>query len=176
MLDRDPPSLLHGERLLIGAIRRLARQSGCSGALAHFEDACGWAGPEACRMLEVFLQQLALHGRRSLTISPPGVAALTADERAVLDVFGCAQAEAYEAMDARLETLLGDLPPAPLGAAACMVAQTLAANGCVVEASNDAQCWEASTTPSNTAAQWAPAAATTWPCQMARANFRRLFT
>ncbi|MGA0606396.1 hypothetical protein ACO2Q0_10385 [Phenylobacterium sp. VNQ135] len=171
MLDRDPP-LLHGERLLIGAIRRLTRQSGCSGALAHFEDACGWAGPEACRMLEVFLQQLALYGRRTIAVSPPGAAALTGDERTMLDVFGCAQAEAYEAMDLRLAQLLDDTPPASLGAAACVVAETLAANGCFVEA----QCWEASTTPSSTAAQWAPAAATTWPCQMARANFRRLFT
>jgi hypothetical protein len=33
-----------------------------------------------------------------------------------------------------------------------------------------------STTPTSTAAQWVAAAATTWPCQMARANFRRLFT
>jgi len=172
MLDGDPSPLLHGERLLIGAARRLTRDAGCSGALAHFESACGWAGSEACRMLEVFLQQLALHGRRRLAISPPGAPGLTADERMILNVFGCAQAEAYEAMDERLEALVDGPPPASLGAAACVIAQTLAINGCLVEA----QCWAVSTTPSNTAAQWAPAAATTWPCQMARANFRRLFT
>ena len=34
----------------------------------------------------------------------------------------------------------------------------------------------ASTTPISTAHQWAPAAATTWPCQMARAKRRRLLT
>ena len=34
----------------------------------------------------------------------------------------------------------------------------------------------ASTTPSSTAVQWAPAAATTWPCQMARENCRRRLT
>lgn len=176
MFDGDPSPLLHGERLLIGATRRLARQSGCAGARAHFEQACGWAGAEACRMLEVFVQQLALHGRRKLVLSLPGAPGLTADERTLLDVFGCAQAEAYDAMDERLEALLGVAPPAPLGAAACVVAQTLAINGCFVEASGEDQCWAASTTPSSTAAQWAPAAATTWPCQMARANFRRLFT
>lgn len=127
-------------------------------------------------MLNVFLQQLALYGRRRVAVSPPGAPGLTADERMILDAFGCAQMEAYEAMDERLERLLGDVPPAPLGAAACIVAQTLGAHGCFIEASAEAQCWEASTTPSSTAAQWAPAAATTWPCQMARANFRRLFT
>ena len=130
-------------------------------------------------MLEVFLQQIALHGRRRLVIGPPGAPGLTEDERALLDVFGCAQAETYGAMDRRLEALLGAAPPAPLGAAACMVAQTLSLNGWIVESSDDgsgSQGWEASTTPSSTAAQWAPAAATTWPCQMARANFRRLFT
>lgn len=172
MLDGDLSPLLHGERLLIGAVRRLARQPGCAGAQALFEQACGWAGAEACRTLEVFVQQLALHGRRKLALSLPGDPALTADERTILDVFGCAQAEAYEAMDERLEALLDGVPPASLGAAACVVAQTLAINGCLVEA----QCWAVSTTPSSTAAQWAPAAATTWPCQMARANFRRLFT
>lgn len=176
MLDGDPSPLLHGERLLIGAVRRLARQSACAGAQAHFEQACGWAGAEACRMLEVFVQQLALHGRRRLTLSLPGDPHVTPDERTILDVFGCAQAEAYEAMDERLTALLEATPPASLGAAACVVAETLAINGCFVEASAEAQGWAASTTPSSTAAQWAPAAATTWPCQMARANFRRLFT
>jgi ribosomal protein S18 acetylase RimI-like enzyme len=34
----------------------------------------------------------------------------------------------------------------------------------------------ASTTPSSTAHQCVAAAATTWPCQIARENFRRLFT
>lgn len=172
MLDDDASPQLHGERLLIGAVRRLARQSGCAGAQAHFEQACGWAGAEACRMLEAFVQQLALHGRRRLVLSLPGDPEVTADERAILDVFGCAQVEAYAAMDDRLAALLGAEPPASLGAAACIVAETLAIHGCLLEV----QCWDASTTPSSTAAQWAPAAATTWPCQMARANFRRLFT
>ncbi|MFN3585652.1 hypothetical protein [Phenylobacterium sp.] len=172
-------SLFRGERLLIGAIRRLALGTGCPGAVAQFEFVCGWTGHEACRTLEVFLQQLALHGRRRLTLSMPGDPAVTADERAMLDVFAFAQAEAYEAMEARLFELLETAPPAPLGAAACVVAQVLAMNGCFVEPAPigpGAQCWEASTTPSSTAAQCAPAAATTWPCQMARENFSRLFT
>ena len=176
MLDGDPSPLLHGERLLIGAVRRLALQAGCAGAQAHFEQACGWAGAEACRMLEVFLQQVAAYGRRRLAIGAPPDPRLTDDERTILEVFGCAQVEAYEAMDERLGALLNATPPAALGAAACVVAQTLAINGCLLDASSEAQGWEARTTPSSTAAQWAPAAATTWPCQMARANFRRLFT
>lgn len=180
MLDGDLSPLLHGERLLIGAIRRLALHSGCAGAQAHFEQVCGWAGAEACRMLEVFLQQIAAHGRRRLVIGVPTDPRLTDDERTILEAFGCAQVEAYEAMDERLGVLLHAMPPAALGAAACIVAQTLAINGCLLDASVEnsaqAQCWEARTTPSSTAAQWAPAAATTWPCQMARANFRRLFT
>lgn len=183
MCDQDLSlflSLFRGERLLVGAIRRLALGTGCPGAVAQFEFVCGWTGQEACRTLEVFLQQLALHGRRRLTVSRPGDPAVTRDERAMLDVFAFAQAEAYDAMDARLSDLLDAVPPASLGAAACIVAQVLAMNGCFVAAEVEgeigAQCWAASTTPSSTAAQCAPAAATTWPCQMARENFSRLFT
>lgn len=133
MRDGEGHAQFHGERLLIGAIRRLVRRGDCTAATAAFERACGWAGPDACRTLQVFLQQLALHGRRRLTLAMPFDPGVTADERAILDVFGCAQLAAYAGMDEALEKLMGTSPPASLGAAACVVAELLALSGCIVE-------------------------------------------
>lgn len=137
MRDGEGSAQFHGERLLIGAIRRMVRRSDCTVATAAFEHVCGWAGPDACRTLEVFLQQLALHGTRRLTLAMPFDRTLTGDERRILDVFGCAQLGAYDGMDAALTDLLGVSPPASLGAAACVVAELLSINGCIVETTLD---------------------------------------
>jgi hypothetical protein len=137
MRDGEGHAQLHGERLLIGAIRRLVRRGDCTAASAAFERACGWAGPDACRTLKVFVQQLALHGKRRLTLALPFDPVLTRDERTILCVFGCAQLGAYAGMDAALADLLDATPPATLGAAACVVAELLAIHGCIVEAAVD---------------------------------------
>jgi hypothetical protein len=123
----DP--LFHGERLLIRTVRLLALTTPCHGLQAHFEAACGCAGETAYRMLEAFVQQLALRGRRRVQLSIPADPRLTDDEALVLDIFGCAQAEDYSSLNERLRGLLDAAPPFPMGAAACMVAETLAMNG-----------------------------------------------
>ena len=130
-MDQTAPEdgLMHGERLLIRTVRRLALRTACHGLQAHFEQACGWAGAEAYRTLEVFLQQLSLRGRRRLALSVPLDVRLTGDEMLLLDLFGCAQAEDYRALDERLASLTGAPPQTAMGAAACFVAQTLAYNG-----------------------------------------------
>ena len=135
MHDLKPrDDLLHGERLLIRTVRLLALTSPCHSLRAHFEDACGCAGQSAYRMLEAFVQQLGVRGRRRLTLSIPADPRLTDDEQLILDAFGCAQAEDYRSLDERLTGLLGAAPPFPLGAAACVVAETLALNGLVLRA------------------------------------------
>lgn len=121
--------LLHGERLLIRTVRLLALTAPCHSLRAHFEEACGCAGQAAYRMLEAFVQQLGARGRRRLTLSIPADPRLTDDERIILDAFGCAQAEDYRSLDERLWGLMGVQPPFPMGAAACLVAETLAMNG-----------------------------------------------
>lgn len=123
----DP--LFHGERLLVRTVRLLALATPCHGMQAHFEAACGCAGEAAYRMLEVFVQQMALRGRRRVQLSIPADPRLTDDETLVLDVFGCAQAGDYRSLDERLRGLLDAPPPFPMGAAACLVAETLAMNG-----------------------------------------------
>ncbi len=148
MRDGEGHAQFHGERLLIGAIRRLVRRGDCTVATAAFETACGWAGQDACRTLAVFLQQLALHGRRRLTLAMPFDPAVTADERTILHVFGCAQLGAYDGMDRALTDLLGVTPPASLGAAACVVADLLAINGCIVEAAIKED-WPSARCPAN---------------------------
>ena len=135
MHDLKPrDDLLHGERLLIRTVRLLALTSPCHSLRAHFEDACGCAGQSAYRMLEAFVQQLGVRGRRRLTLSIPADPRLTDDEQLILDAFGCAQAEDYRSLDERLTGLLGAPPPFSLGAAACVVAETLAMNGLMLRA------------------------------------------
>jgi len=128
----DP--LFHGERLLVRTVRLLALTTPCHGLRAHFEAACGCAGEAAYRMLEAFVQQLALKGRRRVQLSIPADPRLTEDEALILDVFGCAQAGDYRSLDERLRGLLDAPPPFPMGAAACLVAETLAMNGLMLRA------------------------------------------
>lgn len=135
MHDLKPrDDLLHGERLLIRTVRLLALTAPCHSLRAHFEAACGCAGQPAYRMLEAFVQQLALRGRRRLALSIPADPRTTDDEALILDVFGCAQAEDYRSLDERLTGLLGVAPPFAMGAAACGVAETLAMNGLMLRA------------------------------------------
>lgn len=126
--------LFHGERLLIRTVRLLALATPCHSLRAHFEAACGDAGQSAYRMLEAFVQQLGVRGRRRVMLSIPADPRLTDDEALILDVFGCAQAEDYRSLDERLQGLLDAPPPFPMGAAACMVAETLAMNGLMLRA------------------------------------------
>lgn len=128
----DP--LFHGERLLIRTVRLLALTTPCHSLRAHFEAACGYSGQAAYRMLEAFVQQLGVRGRRRVTLSIPADPRLTGDEALILDAFGCAQAEDYRSLDERLHGLLDAPPPFPMGAAACMVAETLAMNGLMLRA------------------------------------------
>lgn len=123
--------LLQGERLLLRAIRLLALGEGCPALARLFDDACGCGGREAFRALKAMVQQLGLHGRRSICLAPPGLAP-TADERLILDAFGCAQAEDYRALDERLWRLTGREPPPALGAGACLVAQVFGMSGLVL--------------------------------------------
>lgn len=129
MFEHEAQELTHGERLLIRTLRLLALTAPCHSLKGLFEHACGCAGHEAYRTLEVFLQQVGLRGRRRLTLSVPADPRLTADEDSLLDAFACAQAEDYRSLDERLTGLLGGAPPPTLGAAACLVAQTFAMNG-----------------------------------------------
>lgn len=135
MHDLKPrDDLLHGERLLIRTVRLLALAAPCHSLKAHFEAACGDAGQGAYRMLEAFVQQLGVRGRRRVTLSIPADPRLTADEVLILDAFGCAQVEDYRSLDERLTGLLGMAPPFAVGAAACFVAETLVMNGLMLRA------------------------------------------
>ena len=132
-VSHDP--LTHGERLLMRVVRVLALRGGCDGLQGCLQDACGAAGDEAYRTLQAFVQQLGACGRRRLRLSPPPRPGLTTDEAAILDVFGCAQADDYASLDERLAALVGGAPPAALGAAACWIAQAFAMNGLTLRAS-----------------------------------------
>ncbi len=154
----DLSALTHGERLLLRTTRALALDIDCRGFRSQFEDACGWAGPEAFRALGVFIAQVGLKGRRRLTISLPGDERVTADETLLLTTFASAQAEDYRGLEAGLRRLLSCEAQRPLGAAACMVGQALALNGLSLPWRHAAALWAADDRESpESGADWAAA-------------------
>ncbi|RAK57017.1 hypothetical protein [Phenylobacterium deserti] len=125
--------LSQGERLLLRAVRRQALESPCHSLRLEFEAACGAAGPEACRALMAFVEQLRWKGRRRIAIAPPCASGVSGDEALLLTVFASAQADDYRSLDEGLEALMGAEPPASLGAAACLVGQLFAMHGLVLQ-------------------------------------------
>ena len=123
-----------GERLLLRTVRLLALQIGCHGAQCQFEVACGCAGDEAYRTLELFVEQLRLTGQRRISVSVPLAHTLTSDELTILAAFAAAQNDDYRALDARLADLMATQPPASLGGAVCLVAQVFAMQGLLITA------------------------------------------
>jgi hypothetical protein len=130
-LERD--GLWQGERMLLRALRLLALEVSCHSLKPQFENACGCAGAEAYRAVEVFVQQLRATGRRRIGLGPPA-GRVTDDEALILGAFASAQADDYRALDQRLSGLVAGEPPAALGAAACLVGQVFAMNGLVLRA------------------------------------------
>ena len=104
--------LTHGERLLLFGFRALAFELGaCPLVRRAFRQACG--GGEALGALEVFVRELARHGRRKVTLGGPGSLPLSRDEQLILALFAAAQAEDYARLEAHLAWLLADSPRAP---------------------------------------------------------------
>lgn len=144
-LSSNLSGLSQGERLLLRSVRALALGIRCRGFQTQFEDACGWAGPEAFRALGVFVAQVGLKGLRRLAIALPGAEAVTADETLILLTFAAAQAEDYRGLQMSLHGLLRREPQHPMAAAACLVADTLALNGLLLRRRDTAADWAAST-------------------------------
>ena len=124
--------LSQGERLLLRALRRQALESPCQSLRGAFEAACGASGGEACRALMAFVEQLRWRGRRGIAMAAPCAVSVTGDEALLLTAFASAQASDYRALDEGLEVLMGAEPPASLGAAACLVAETFDMAGLVL--------------------------------------------
>ncbi len=128
-MDERDSDLTSGERLLLCGLRLMVADAGCHALRSRFEAACGCAGPQAFRGLEVFVQQLRLHGRRRIAVAPPTVGPPRSDEALLLEVFACAQAGDYRSVDDKLRAVIDDEPPGALGAAACLVAEAFDMNG-----------------------------------------------
>ena len=141
MSDRAAPAclgdLLQGEHTLIWAFRSIAfGAGGCPLLKRQFEDICGpAAGTEAFNALTVFVRELALHGRRKVTLHVPGSFGLSRDEQLILAAFAAAQDEDYARLEAHLAWLLAAEPSGVFGAAACLVAQAMAMNDLRLRAS-----------------------------------------
>lgn len=121
--------LLHGEHMLLWAFRATAfGVAGCALVPRQFDESCGIGGSEALDAITVFVRELALHGRRKVTLCVPGSYRLSCDEQLILALFAAAQVEDYNRMEAHLCWLLADQPRPPFAAAACLVAQVFSMN------------------------------------------------
>ena len=127
----------HGERLLIRAIRLVALENRCYGIRTLFEHACGPAGPDAWRALDLFLWRVGREGRRRLALSMPFDPRLTTDERTLLDAFAHGQSEAYAGLIEILTGLLDQRPDPPMVALVCQVAHALEFGGLTLGATVD---------------------------------------
>jgi hypothetical protein len=126
-------TLTRGEHMLLWAFRASAFGAGrCGLVRRQFEDSCGPGGAEAINALLVFVRELALQGRRTISVCAPGSLRLSRDEQLVLAVFGAAQMEDYARMEAHLAWLVGAEPPHVFGAVACLIADTFGLNGLVL--------------------------------------------
>lgn len=131
--------LFSGERLLLKALRQIALfPRECRPLSAAFEEACGYAGVEALRALEVFVLGLAVHGRRRIELNYPTVSSVSSDERLILEIFGGVQAEAYASAEGGLLRLMGAEPNVLLMSAAALVAQALELQGLMIRTEGEA--------------------------------------
>jgi hypothetical protein len=148
-------ALTRGEHMLLWAFRASAFGAGrCGMVRRQFEDACGPGGAEAINALMVFVRELALQGRRRISICAPGSHRLSRDEQLVLAVFATAQAEDYQRMEAHLAWLAGSEPSHAFGAIACLIADTFALNGLILRVPDIAPAplaWPASAAPASDA-------------------------
>ncbi|MDP3748984.1 MAG: hypothetical protein Q8Q88_18245 [Phenylobacterium sp.] len=125
--------LSQGEHMLLWAFRALAIGArDCRLIHRQFDEACGPAGVEALAALGVFVRELALNGRRKITLAAPGSMRITRDEQLILALFAAAQAEDYARLEAHLAWLLAGEPRPPFAAAACLTAQALGMSGYVL--------------------------------------------
>jgi hypothetical protein len=147
-------ALTRGEHMLLWAFRASACGAGrCGLVRRQFEDSCGPNGPEAINALLVFVRELALQGRRTVSVCVPGSHRLSRDEQLVLAIFAAAQAEDYPRMEAHLAWLVGAEPPHVFGAIACLIADTFALNGLVLRVPDIAPAPEAWPTPEAAASE-----------------------
>lgn len=129
-LPTDLRDLGYGEHLLVWGFRAVVSGRGeCPIVAREFKQACGDLAGETRAALTVFVQQLAVQGRRTVSLAPPGCLTLTRDEQLVVAVFAAAQAGDQDRLDAHLAWLLAGPPAPPFAACARAVAQALAISG-----------------------------------------------
>ncbi len=87
----DLSDLTYGEHLIVWAFRAFAKGRECVVVRKEFEHGCGEHAAQAFAAMRVFVQQLAMQGRRPITLAPPGCLTVVRDEQLVLRLFAAAQ-------------------------------------------------------------------------------------
>ena len=129
-LPADLRGLTYGEHLLVWGVRAIVSGRGdCPVVAREFREACAEGAAGAKAALSAFVQQLAVVGRRSVSLCPPGCLGLTRDEQLLLAAFAAAQADEPVRLDAHLAFLVARPAPPSLAAAAISVAEALGRRG-----------------------------------------------
>lgn len=103
----DLGDLTCGEHLIVWAFRAFARGRECVIVRREFDHVCGERAAEAFGAMRVFVRQLALLGRRSIVLPPPGSPVLAGDEQRVLCLFAAVQTGDSRRFAARFRALAG---------------------------------------------------------------------
>ncbi len=91
-LSIDLRDLTYGEHLIVWAFRAFAKGRDCAIVRKEFDHGCGEHAAEAFGAMRIFVQQLAMLGRRPIVLAPPGCLTVVRDEQLVLCLFAAAQA------------------------------------------------------------------------------------
>jgi hypothetical protein len=103
-------ALQEGERLVLWGLRMIANgRAGCMGLRRAFADTCGTGGEDALIALFTVTRYIGHSAVRPLMVAVPGCPRLSRDERALLDLFGAAEAAVADGAEQALETALDSL-------------------------------------------------------------------
>ena len=119
-----------GERLLIGALRRMVLALDPYGVVTRrMSEAFGEDAAEVTATTRTFLQAMAYAGRRRLAVGHPGSIVLTRDEEQLIGLIAAAQAANPAWLEAHLRWLAKPDCRVPLAIAARALGTALAVHG-----------------------------------------------
>lgn len=145
----DLSDLAYGEHLLLWAFRTFARGRECVIVRREFDHGCGEHAVEAYNAMRLFVQQLAIRGRRSIVLAPPGCLTVVRDEHLMLCLFASAQVGDSERFAAYFRSLAAAPYDPVLERVARIVVSALGLLGhrlrLFIDLDQELQCWPGQT-------------------------------
>jgi hypothetical protein len=144
----DLRDLTYGEHLIVWAFRAFAKGRECVIVRKEFEHGCGEHATQAFNAMRVFVQQLAIQGRRPIVLAPPGCLTVVPDEQLVLCLFAAAQAGDSDRFAAHFRWLAAGPHDPVLERVVRLIVTALALRGHRLRAFAEAAGLDAESTPS----------------------------